>query len=344
MSARFTQLTALALAATVVVALAVACGGSGDSGDAAAIRTQKGLSVAALAAGADAGRGGGGEATGGASDATPAPGAPAADVGVSKSGASGIAAPDFFPYPFPTLQESQDGVTVQGFGSATVAADAALLEFYFSSELRGDGIVPQGAPAPSGAEPGFGGSSSGPTEVQPLELAQQAQPVSEADLQPVVDAIAAAGVSRADIEVIIQPSYGDPYYGGSATIRVTVGNVDAVDGIVSAASDAAAGLDGISFNGANVSYTVSDCAALERAAMQAATDDARERGQNFASVLGVGLGAVRGASHYSSSAFGGTACGSDFGGPYPLAQTAFAQGQASDVQLFATVTMTFAIQ
>lgn len=323
----------------VVLAIAAACGG-GD-GDAAAIRTQKGLSVAALAASADVGTAG----TDGQSDeadvGAEAP-APAADT-VGASGASRALSPDFSPYPFPTLQESQDGVTVQGFGSATVAADAAILEFYFSSEFADRGIpIPE--PAPGGVAPSDDGASSGTTEVQPLELLQEAQPITEADLQPVVDAIAAQGVSPADIEVIVQPSFGDPYYGGSATVRVTVSNVDAVDGIVNAVGEATAGLQNVSFNGTNVSYTVGDCSALEQAAMQAAAEDARERGQGFASVLGVGLGPIRGASHFSSSAFGGAPCGSDFGGPYPLADTSFAQGQSRDVQLFATVTITFAIQ
>ncbi len=72
-------------------------------------------------------------------------------------------------------------------------------------------------------------------------------------------------------------------------------------------------------------------------------EDARERGRTFASALGVGLGAVVGASHSSYSPFG-SPCDSGFGGPYPLGGIAYAEGQSQEVQLVATVTITFAIQ
>jgi hypothetical protein len=58
----------------------------------------------------------------------------------------------------------------------------------------------------------------------------------------------------------------------------------------------------------------------------------------------VGLGDVAGASNYSSSLYGGSPCDSNFTGPYPLGGIAYAEGQTPDVQLFATVSITFAIQ
>ena len=332
-----TRTIAMATGALLVALLvAAACGGDGGGGgDEAGIRIEKGLSVAALVS--SAGRGG--EVTEGQSGgALIAPGDPSADTGVSTGAGSGVVAPDFAPYPFPSLQESQTGITVQGFGSASVDADSAVLEFYFGTGF--DGIEPLPLPGRGETEPGFEGSSSSPTEVQPLELSQQ---ITEADLQRVVDAIAAQGVSRADIEVIVEPFYGDPYYGGSATIRVTASNIDAVEGIVSAATEAASGLENVALQGSNVTYTASDCAALELAAMQAAVEDALERGQTFATALGVGLGSVVGASHYSYSPFG-SPCDSGFGGPYPLGGIAYAEGQAMEVQLIANVTVTFAIQ
>ena len=325
MNTRFIAAGALVLIA--VVALAVACGGDGN-GKETGIRTRQGLGVAALAAGAGAGRtaeGGDSQAdTGGAA----VPGAPSKDAGV------GFVAPDYFPYA--PLQQSQDGITVQGFGSAAITADAAILEFYFGGKT---GVEPAQRDS---SEPGASGGSTG-AEPQP-ELALQAQPITEADLQPVVDAIVAAGVSADDVEVIVTPYYGDPSYGGSATVRATVRNIDSVDAVVKAATDAAAGLGEISLQGTNVSYTVSDCAALERSAMEAAVADARDRATNFAGVLRVGLGDVAGASNYSSSLFGGSPCDSQFTGPVPLGGIAYAEGQTPDVQLFATVTITYAIR
>src|SRR3989304_1382933 len=125
--------------------------------------------------------------------------------------------------------------------------------------------------APS--EPGSSGSGSsgGGTYAEPApQSALLVQQITEADLKPVVDAIVAAGVSADDVEVIVTPYYGDPYYGGSATVRATVGNVDSVDAVVKAATDAAGGLADSSMQGANVSYTASACAALERAGVGAA--------------------------------------------------------------------------
>jgi len=327
--------TRVIVAAVVVLialaALAVACGGDGNgNGDEAGIRTRQGLGVAALAAGANIGA----ETADQDGAGAPVPGAPSVDTGVSKGG-TGFAAPDIFPYS--PLQQSQDGITVQGYGSAAITADAAILEFYFGGKATG--VEPQSSRDSS--EPG---SSGGGTSSEPApQLAVQAQQITEADLKPVVDAIVAAGVPAADVEVIVTPYYGDPSYGGSATVRATVRNIDSVDAVVQAATTASIPAN-ISFSGTNVSYTVSDCAALEKSAMEAAVKDARDRATNFAGVLGVGLGAVAGASNYSSSLYGGSPCDSQFIGPVPLGGIAYAEGQTPDVQLMATVTITFSIQ
>jgi uncharacterized protein YggE len=234
-------------------------------------------------------------------------------------------------------------VTVQGYGSASADADSAVLALYFGREVTR--IEP---PVP--AEPGFEvpSSDAGVSE-EIIELGDpgtrsfQAAEITEADLQPVVDAIVAQGVSPNDVEVTVEPSYGEPYYGGSASIRATVRDVDALEGIVDAVNDAASNLEEIFFSGPSVSYTVSDCAALEMAAMQAAVEDARERGDTFAGALGVDLGAVVGASHYSYSPFG-SPCDSVSDDPFLMEGMAYAGGQSPEVQLIATVTITFAIQ
>src|SRR3989337_1741890 len=153
MKTKVTLLAILALLASLL--LAVACGGDGEGDDDAAIRTQQGLGVAALAPGP--GPGGAGGAGGRAS-------APQAGAGVEQDVA---AAPDFAPGPFPLLQEGQTGVTVQGFGSASVDADGALLELYFTGEGI-DGIVPFPEPAPGETESGSGGVAPGQPEAGPI--------------------------------------------------------------------------------------------------------------------------------------------------------------------------------
>lgn len=323
-----------ALAAIALGAALVACGGGGDDdgdGELSGIRTQKGLAVAALAEGLAA-----------AEESDMASGVPASapvaqrgstgtsgftqgslDTGISKdAGLFGSA---------PLLQQGADGLTVQGFGSATANADSAIVEFYYSR----NGPV---ADTSSGrAEPGSGGVAE--PALAPDQ--QQVQQITEAELQPVIDAIVGAGVPREEIQFVGQP-YFDQYY-SSATLRVTVSNVDSVDAVVQAASNASAALAGIFANGTNVSYTVNDCAALEEAAMKAAVEDARERAAVFARALGVGVGAVTGASNYSY--FGGTPCDPGFyPGPYPLGGITYAQGQPREVQVIANIGVTYAMQ
>lgn len=325
MKIRITVLAALGLAA---VALA-ACGGGGGDGDEAAIRTQKGLAVAAAAQTL----GLGGESSG-QSDENSTPAAPGAPDVVTGGAGRDSVAPDVAPFPYSPVQQSQDGITVQGYGSASADADSAIIEMYFGSKVTG--VEPQRDTSSSS-----GGAGTEPVAPPSEPSLQEAQPITEADLQPVVDAIVSQGVSRDDIEVLVQPSY-EPSYGGSATIRATVRNIDTVDAVVGAATTAANSLTTTSLQSTSVTHTVSDCAALEQAAMEAAVADARERGSNFAKVLGVTLGAVAGASNYSSFPYGSPCSG--YSGIVPLDGVAYAEGQARQVELVTTVAVTFKIQ
>jgi len=323
-----------ALLAVAAASAVVACGGGDDeNGELSGIRTQKGLAVAALAEGLAAGQ----EDNAG-SDA-PAPLPPAAggstgtsgfaqdslDAGVTKDAARFGGAP--------LLQQGADGITVQGFGSATANADSAIVEFYYSRN------GPVAGTSSGRVEPGSAGSAGAEPALAPYQ--QEVQQITEAELQPVIDAIVGVGVPREDIQFVGQP-YFDKFY-SSATLRATVSNVDSVDAVVEAANSASAGLAGIVNSGTNVSYTVNDCAALEEAAMKVAAEDAGERAAVFARALGVGVGPVTGASNYSY--FGGTPCDPGFyPGPYPLGGITYAQGQPREVQVIANIGVTYAMQ
>ena len=217
------------------------------------------------------------------------------------------------------------GLTVLGYGMASAAADSAILEFYFSTGIA---VKPDAVPGNTGS-----GSS---------EQAQTTASITESDLQPVIDAIVAEGVSRDSIE-FLGGSYYEPFY-SSATLRVTTRDLGKLGEIIQAGTDAAGTLTNIALQGSYVSYTISDCAGLERQALQAAKQDAEARADVLADALNVARGAVTAASTYSYSTFGGTACNGGSIAPYPIGGVTYAVGQASQVQLSASITVTYEIQ
>jgi uncharacterized protein YggE len=295
------------LLGVLVAGVLTACG-NGDGDD---IRTQRGLGVglAALSARERSEAAQTGQANTGA--LTPSrEGGQTTDVSA--------------PLASTALQQNQTGITVPGFGSATADADSAVLELYF-----GRYSVPQ--PVPDQTRPG----SEAQTSIA-------GAPITEADLAPVIDALVAAAVARDDIEFLGTPYY-DPY-SASATLRATVRNIDIVGVVVKAATDAASGLPDVVLQSTYVSYTVADCAPLERAAMDAAVADARERATALAAALGVGLGDIAGAADYAWSPFGGSPCDVGYNGPVPLGGALYSEAQPSQVQLYANVSITYEIQ
>lgn len=326
-------LGSVAALVAVLALTAAACGGDDDDdgGSVSAIRTQKGLTVANIdqfgagsaesADGDDAGLGAAPVVNGG--------GGVGADAAISEigKGGSGFGGPSF-------LQTAGGaGITVQGFGTATADADSARIEFYFGR--YNDGEIRFDEPLPPEVEVDSPGSSSGDDAVE----LQEVSPITEADLQPVIDALVAAGVSRDDIEFVEQ-GYYDPYW-ASATLRVAVNDLGALEGIVNAGTDAANGLEGISLQGSNVIYTVSDCAALQQAALGTAIEDAGDNVQTFAAALGVTAGDMIGASNLSWYPTDGTGCDSYWG--YPVLEAGFADGPA-EVSAYAQVAITYAMQ
>ena len=78
--------------------------------------------------------------------------------------------------------------------------------------------------------------------------------------------------------------------------------------------------------------------------LMAAVEDAEERAAVLADVLGVTRGAVTGASNYSYAPYGNSSCSSSSSyGPYPTLAAEDTPGP-TDVQVFANVGVTYAIQ
>jgi uncharacterized protein YggE len=341
----------LAIATTVVTAaLFAACGGSDAStsgNQTSQIKTQHGLAVAALAAdfarssnsttNTTANDGSLPASQTGQNSANVSGGSAAAYTGKSAAGSSSLVAGA------PQAATSNNtGITVQGYGMATADADSAIVQFYFSSY---NNIVPPGVPVPLPRANGSSGSA--PSDVKPPIATGTASPITQANVQPVIDALTNAGVAASDIQFSGQ-GYFDTY-SASATLTATIKTIGIVDSAVKAAQSAAANLTNITLQSTNVSYTLQDCKSLESAAMKAAAGDAGERAGLLADALSVKLGNVTGASDYSYSP-AGVPCSSNFYGPYPMpygvAYDSIRSGgsSSSTVQVVAQISVTYAMQ
>ena len=335
----------LAIGATIVAAaMFAACGGGSDAAkdnggsSSSKITTQHGLAVAALYGNGQSNVGGdlpaaAPAAEGSAADSTSS-NTSARSADIAKTGVD-VAAPQ-------AVGDGTLGITVSGFGLATADPDTAIIDLYFS---RYGYCCNNVKPLPEPALPpdANGNTGSGIAPGEPYPTTGTVEPITEADLQPVIDALVGAGVARGDIEFVGQ-TYFDQY-SSSASLHVTVKNLDNVQNALTAAQTAAANIANTSMS-SSVSYTLNDCSAIEKAALDAAVTDAGERGQQLADALHVSKGNIIGASDFSWSPTG-SQC-SSYGMPYPIAYDVSARsaapgGGSNSVQVVAQISVTYAL-
>ncbi len=308
--------------AAVIVA-AFACGGGNDEPE---TNIRRGLSVAPPSSAADASGGQISETAGAPGVSSPA--MPPQFISKSEAlGYSGLTAP--------YLQPGQTGLSIQGYGSASAAADQSVLWFYLRA-----GVMP-GEPVPL---PGLD-CKPAPGIACPT-VAPDVTQITRETLQPIIDVIKAQGIAEDDIRVDIQPVYYRTDYGyGYATITVLVRNIDKTDAVVSAVKSAAANVPQVVLENITEQYTLSECGPIERQAMTAAAADARERADALADVLDVGLGDIIGASQWSYAPYGVFGCDGDpigimySGGGYP-----YSAEIDREVEISAMVALTYEIK
>lgn len=163
------------------------------------------------------------------------------------------------------------GISVTGFGRASAPAETATIVIMLGSgDSYKDPSMMETTPTPPGS---------------PQEMAQ-----------PVIDALANAGVPAAAVEVLTDASsyyttpYGTPMM---VTLRFTIdspssqGIGDLLGVATTAASDA-----GLYVNMTSALYGVADCASLVRGARENAIGHAREQATLQAELLDVGLGDI----------------------------------------------------
>jgi uncharacterized protein YggE len=337
-----TKLTLMpfALLVAALVVLAAACGGA-----AAKVTVEKGL---AAAAGQQVQSGATPEA---ASLTLPTGQEAAAPAAVPSS--LGTRADTSAPYALggavPALAEgAAAGLTVQGYGRATAPADTARVQFAVSKS--GD-VYPVPLPADTRGVPEGGveteSAPSVPPETSPTEVAPS--PMTKADLQPLVDAIKAQGVSEADIEIVIYPADSYSYYGSnSALVTVTLSDPsDRVGPLVDAGTQAVNDSGTLYLQNVSVLYTVDDCSALLGEARRAAVEDGRDNASGLAQALGVNVGEVVAAAEYAYSPLGLSTCDPAFDTyypqPYGYEGIGYDPSMPAEVQIVVNVTLTFAI-
>jgi uncharacterized protein YggE len=353
------------LAALAVVA--VACGGAE-----AEVKVDKGLAAYAGAnpasVEADAGQAARSSASGASASQVSYGeqlGAPAARSAVAPSGmgGDGMASAVSSAYPktaggatlAPLEQAGPLGIVVQGYGRATAPADTARVGFVVgrSGDIYPEplpmepGVIPESGVQSGSAEGGAvaGGVAPSKPDIYPTPV--PSEPITEADLQPLVDAIKAQGVSDTDIEVTIYPAtYYGPYGTPTARVTVTLHDVSKVGSLIDAGNQAVAESGSLYMQNVGVTYSVNNCDALLTEARSAAVEDARDNGAGLAEALGVGLGAIQGATEYNWDPYGYSGCQSQSGGPvmYEYEGPAYDPSVPAEVQIISNVTISFAMQ
>jgi uncharacterized protein YggE len=250
----------------------------------------------------------------------------------------------------PLQQAGPLGIVVQGYGRATVPADTASVGFVVGK--AGD-IYPQPLPSEPGVIPEGAGVEGGSVEgeiapskpdIYPTPIL--GTPITEADLQPLIDAIKAQGVSDEDIDVTIYPaSYYGPYGTPTARVTVTLHDMSKVSSLIDAGNQAVANSGTLYIQNVGVTYSVDNCDGLLAQARAAAVEDARDNGAGLAEALGVGLGGIQGATEYSWDPYGYSGCQSQPGGPIPYYEgPPYDPSVPSEVQIISNVTISFAMQ
>lgn len=233
-----------------------------------------------------------------------------------------------------TLQAPSPGITVTGQGRASGPADTATLQLSVATLNFG----PPSAPRPD-ATPGAAERES---------------------VVPIVEALVNAGVAESDIRILVPPFLGDAYgtYAGPAlavlTLPVSEPSAESIVRLVDVATVAAAG-DQLLIGGLGITYTVTDCAPLQREAREAAMNDARDKAGVQAELMNVSLGdivasrdvvsgAEMGFSPYGTTSSGGECTAMITPNFYGPGAPTFDPAGETEVTVYSALEMTFGIE
>ena len=208
------------------------------------------------------------------------------------------------------------GITVIGTGDVEVEPDAALVRLTVGSGSR------------------FGD----PDESVAL--------VDEAELEPVVDAVAEAGAPRDEIDVNVFPA--EPYDDdGAAQITAKWPRPRDLKPLFAAAQRALRTETEYNLQGIGVVFTVGDCDAAEAQASAAALADARTRAERLAKLSDAKLGRVIAVSEATTASalvpYAASACEAEETAATPYFEFQASSGDADEVTVTSTLEVTFAV-
>jgi hypothetical protein len=221
----------------------------------------------------------------------------------------------FFPY----ASTEEQVIMVQGLGTAFAPAETAAIEFVLVN------YDPYYDPYACTYGSEGGGTSTGyatdPTAVNDTSSPQACPPppepvaITRSALQPVVEALTAAGISVNKISVRLpgdeSDSYAAYYYTDSASVLLTLDHPSRqqVVDLVTAVENVVAGNEAVYLQDRYVQYTLSEagCNALETEAYREAVANARDRAAVLAEALGVDVGNVPSVADSSAAPFSLTA-------------------------------------
>ena len=245
------------------------------------------------------------------------------------SSAAGLATTDGGRFQF--VPGDQPGIVVTAVGEASAPAESATMQAIVRDIDGFSGGKPssEGEPAPPPPAPGL-----------PPAL-------TEEQVQPIVDAVVAAGVPAESVEVFVNPQFGGPLGAGGAEVRVELDQTQLeLAGDVATAMTEATTQAGLIIENLGAAYAVADCEPLVREAQRAAADDARARAERMAEVLGLQLGEIILASEGSEYGPGGVGCATS-----PFAELsgkgsylpAFDPTGEAEVEVYATLNLAYGI-
>ena len=162
-----------------------------------------------------------------------------------------------------TLPNLTTGITVLGYGTAAAAPDSVRVTLHI------------------GEEPTYGPGGPEMSIIDP------------ADLEHVRDLLVEEGIEESVIEINFLSrsySYGPSNYGGELTFSYS--ELHNLRTLLQTLLDEMKARRGPAIQGAGIVFLVEDCATLEKEAMKAALDDARQRALQLADLLEMSLGRV----------------------------------------------------